>query len=147
MKYSEGRQGRAFIIRLEDGEIIHQQIEELAQKEDITSGFLIALGGADQGSRLVVGPRDGEERPVVPQEYILEDIHEVTGTGTLFPDEQGRPRLHMHLSCGRGSDSTTGCIRKGVKTWQVMELVLVEILGSGARREYDPESEFTLLEP
>ncbi len=147
MKYSKGSQGRVFVIRLEDGEVIHQKIEELADRENISSGYLIALGGAGTGSKLVVGPRDGEERPVVPQEALLEGVHEVSGTGTLFPDEEGRPRLHMHLSCGRGEESTTGCIRRGVKTWQVMEVILVEVLGTSARREYDPESEFTLLEP
>ena len=31
MKYSEAKPGRIFIIRLEDGEIIHEEIEKLFQ--------------------------------------------------------------------------------------------------------------------
>ena len=32
MKYSEAKQGRTFIIRLEDGDILHEKIEEFARE-------------------------------------------------------------------------------------------------------------------
>jgi len=33
MKYSEAKLGRVFVLRLEDGEIIHQIVEKFAQKK------------------------------------------------------------------------------------------------------------------
>ena len=57
MKYSEAKQGRVFILRLEDGDIVHEEIEKFASDHSICAAGLIILGGADQGSQLVVGPK------------------------------------------------------------------------------------------
>lgn len=147
MKYSQAGRGRTFIIRLEDGEILHEQVEELARRESVKAAVLVAVGGADDGSRLVVGPREGRERPVQPVEESLHGVHELAGAGTVFPDEEGRPVLHMHVACGRKSSTVTGCVRAGVKTWKVMEVVLIELTGCGAARAFDPATGFKLLEP
>jgi predicted DNA-binding protein with PD1-like motif len=77
----------------------------------------------------------------------LRGVHEVVGTGTLFPNAQGQPILHVHLACGRGDRTVTGCIRTGVKTWHVLEVVLVELAGCTARRLPDAATGFDLLEP
>lgn len=147
MKYSEAKQGRIFIIRLEDGEIIHEVVEQFAAEHAIRAAYLIVLGGADKGSTLVVGPEDCDARPVPPLTHILDDVHEIAGTGTLFPDRNGNPMLHLHIACGRGDHAVTGCARTGVKIWQVCEVILVELLDTSARRELDPETGFELLEP
>ena len=60
MRYSLAQQGRIFVIRLEDGDIVHEEIEKLARKESIKSAALIVLGGASENSTLVVGPEQGE---------------------------------------------------------------------------------------
>ena len=78
---------------------------------------------------------------------MLDNVHEVVGTGTLFPDANGTPILHVHLACGRGEQTITGCIRTGVKTWHVLEVVLVELTGCTARRLPDPVTGFELLVP
>lgn len=147
MKYSEAKQGRIFIIRLEDGEILHEAIEAFAEAEHIRAATLIVLGGADSGSRLVVGPRDGRARPVVPMVQELADVHEIVGTGTLFPDEEGKPILHLHVAGGREESTITGCVRTGVKTWQVIEAILFELLDTSAWRKLEPDLGFKLLDP
>lgn len=147
MKYSEARQGRIFVIRLEDGDILHQEIEKLAKEEQIKSAFLTVVGGADQGSRLVVGPEDGRASCLKIMEEVLDGVHEVTGSGTLFPDETGTPILHMHLAGGREDHTITGCVRHGVKVWHVLEVILVELLGSTAVRIPDAKTGFKLLTP
>ncbi len=147
MKYSEARQGRTFIIRLEDGEVIHQEIENFAKNHSINSAYLQILGGVDSDSKLVVGPENGRAKKIIPMEYTIDNVHEVTGTGTLFPDENGEPTLHMHIACGRNGETITGCIRNGVKTWHILEVVIVELLGSTARRIYDETTGFKLLQP
>ena len=147
MKFSEAKQGRVFVIRLEDGEILHEEIEKFAAEHSIKAAGLIALGGANQGSNLVVGPREADQRPVDPMGCVLPDVREAAGVGTLFPDEDGNPLLHMHMACGRNQDTVTGCVRSGVKVWQIMEIVLFELVGTDAGRVFDAELGFKLLEP
>ena len=35
MKYSQAKQGRVFVIRLEDGDVIHEEIEKFAREKGI----------------------------------------------------------------------------------------------------------------
>jgi predicted DNA-binding protein with PD1-like motif len=147
MRYSQAKQGRTFIIRLEDGEVIHDRIEQFTREHAVQAGALIIVGGADEGSKLVVGPDHGRKDPVVPMEHVLQGVHEIAGTGTLFPDEAGNSVLHMHIACGRKTSTVTGCIRKGVKVWHVMEIILFELVDTSARRVTDSETGFSLLHP
>lgn len=147
MRYSQAKQGRIFIIRLEDGDVVHEVLEKFAREHSVKAAVLIIIGGADKGSKLVVGPQEGRSTPVVPMELVLENIHEVAGTGTIFPDEAGDPVLHMHMACGRESATVTGCVRRGVKVWYVMEVVLIELVDTGAVRVLDNETGFKLLRP
>ena len=148
MKFSQARTGRVFVIRLEDGDILHEAIEAFARENGIRTATVIAVGGVDKGSRLVVGPEgDGRIPPVIPMELVLTDVREVTGTGTLFPDESGTLILHMHLACGRNGHTITGCVRHGVRVWHVLEVILTELTDSSAIRALDPVTGFKLLQP
>ncbi len=139
--------GRIFIIRLEDGDIIHEELEKLAVKENIRAAADIILGGDDKKSTLITGPEKGRAQPIVPMEHILENVHEAVGTGTIFPGEDGTPLLHMHLSCGRQTSVVTGCVRKGVKVWHIMEAILFELTGTSGKRVFDSQTGFNLLQP
>jgi len=147
MKVSQAKPGRIFVIRLEDGDIVHEAIESLAREQAIGAAALVILGGADGGSRLVVGPEEGRATPVVPMGFMLDHAHEVAGVGTLFPDDEGNPVLHMHMACGRNGETVTGCVRTGVKVWQVMEAVLFELVDSTGVRRPDASTGFKLLQP
>jgi predicted DNA-binding protein with PD1-like motif len=147
MKYSEAKQGRIFVIRLEDGDIIHETIEQFAQEHSISCAYLTALGGIDRDSKLVCGPEDGRSETILPNLINIRNVHEVSGTGTIFPDEKGKPSLHMHLACGRYETTKTGCVRPGVKTWHILEVILVELVNCSAKRLPDKAIGFNLLEP
>ena len=147
MRYSQAKQGRTFIIRLEDGDIVHEEIEKFAREKSIKAAALIILGGADKGSKLIIGPEHGRREPIIPMEHILDNVHEIAGTGTIFPDEKGKPVLHMHMACGRKTSSVTGCVRKGVKVWHVMEVILFELVDTTAVRAFEPTTGFELLKP
>ncbi len=147
MKYSQAKQGRIFVIRLEDGDIIHEEIEKFAREKSIKAGSLIILGGADEGSKLVVGPEHGRKEPIVPMEYILDNVNEIAGTGTIFLNEKGKPILHMHIACGRQTSTITGCVRRGVKAWHILEVILFELIDTTAVRVLDPVTGFELLRP
>lgn len=145
MQYSEAKLGRTFILRLEDGEIVHEAMEQFARDHSIRAAAVIILGGADDGSKLVVGPELDRIFPIRPMELVLKGVHEAAGVGTLYPDESGNPILHMHLACGREGSSRTGCVRRGVKTWQILEGVLFELTGTNCFRKYDESIGFRLL--
>ena len=147
MKYAEARQGRVFILRLEDGDVLHEVVERFAKSKKIRAAALLAVGGADKGSRLVVGPRRGRAAKIVAMETVLDEVHEVAGVGTLFPDEQGQPLLHMHMAAGRRRKTVTGCVRVGVKTWHILEVILFELMRTRAVRKLDSKLGFKLLQP
>ena len=147
MKYSQAKQGRVFIIRLEHGDVVHETIEKFAAEHKICAAALVAVGGADTGSQLIVGPEKGDALPPNPMATMLDEVHEIAGTGTLFPDQEGNPVLHMHMACGRNESTMTGCVRKGVKTWHIIEVILFELTETAATRQLDPDLDFKLLQP
>ena len=147
MKFSEAKTGRVFVIRLEDGDILHEEIERFAAEKNIRAAILTAVGGVDAGSRLIVGPQEGRSEKIVPMEHVLDDVYEATGSGTIFPDEEENPTLHMHLACGRGDQTITGCVRRGVKVWHILEVVMTELTETSATRSYDSIVGFKLLNP
>lgn len=146
MKATSASTGRVFVLRLEDGDVLHHAIEAFAAREGVTAGVCWFVGGADDGSRLVVGPEDGRAAAIRPMSLTLGGAHEALAVGTLFPDADGRPVLHMHGAFGRGVEVRAGCVREGVRTWLIGEAVLLELLDCPAARVRDPQSGFTLLQ-
>jgi len=144
MKWAEGRVGRVFVLKLEDGDVIPDSIEGFAREHNVKEAFCIALGGIGRG-RIVAGPVDGRAAPVTPLIEVVENVHEAAAAGTLFPSEEGTPRLHMHGILGRGQTSRAGCFRTGVEVWKTFEVVLVEISGTGMKRKLDERSGFEVL--
>lgn len=146
MQYTEGLLGRVFVLRLEHGDKMPQTLERFAQERGVVAGLVVMVGGAEDGSRLVVGPEDGAVVPPLPVVMTLGGVHEVLGVGILMPGEDGHPELHMHAACGRGHATVTGCIRVGMVTWQVLEVVLIEMTGLEAVRRRDETTGFSLLQ-
>jgi predicted DNA-binding protein with PD1-like motif len=144
MKSSEGKIGRIFILRLDDGDKVPNCIEAFAAEKKIRVAGVTLIGGIGEG-QIVVGPRDSEAMPPEPMLLTLEGAHEVIGLGLIAPDKNGLPGLHMHASLGRSGQAKTGCLRPGVKTWTVGEVVIYEVLGADAARLLDGKTGFELL--
>lgn len=145
MKASEGQFGRVFVIRLEDGDAIPDCIESFAEEKKISVGQVIMVGGIGSG-QVVVGPRRSDEMPPEPMLLPLDGAHEVVGVGLIAPDKTGKPALHIHAALGRAGKTTTGCLRPGVSTWLVGEVIICEILGTDAVRITDEKANFDLLQ-
>jgi predicted DNA-binding protein with PD1-like motif len=146
MKACEGQVGRVFVMRLEDGDVIPECIERFAKDNGVSVGQVILVGGIGDG-KVVVGPQSSDEMPPQPMLLPIDGAHEVLAAGVLAPDENGKPILHIHGALGRSGQTMTGCLRPGVTTWLIVEVILYEILGVKATRVRDKESNFTLLEP
>jgi predicted DNA-binding protein with PD1-like motif len=135
MQAAEGKMGRVFVIRLEDGDLLPASIEKFAEKKKIKNGFVLLVGGIGSG-QVVVGPRVSDRMPPDAMLLPIDVAHEVVGVGVLAPGKNGK----------RSGKTTTGCIRPGVKTWLVAEAIVYEITGIDAKRVLDKKSGFALLQ-
>ena len=145
MKSSEGRLGRVFVIRFEDGDILPECIERFAEEQGVTTGHVILIGGIGSG-KVVVGPENSEDRPPQPMVLPVSGVSEVAGVGVLAPGEDGKPALHIHAALGRAGQTLTGCLRQGVTTWVLAEAILYEITGAQVKRVMNEDVGFNLLE-
>ena len=86
MKVSEGRIGRVFVIRLEDGDVVPECIERFAQEKEITVGQIVLVGGI--GGVPEGGGGGVEDDSDVVWAFLVQDLvekgHEpVDGAGVL----------------------------------------------------------------
>jgi predicted DNA-binding protein with PD1-like motif len=146
MHFTEAKLGRIFILRLHDGDRLPDVLETFAAEHKVSTALCFFLGGAKEESRVVVGPKDGNVLPPEPMVTLLNGVHEACGVGTIAADEEGKPRLHMHASFGRKTNTVTGCVRMGVDVWQIGEIVILELAGASARRAKNKETGFEFLE-
>jgi uncharacterized protein len=142
MQYSEGKIGRVFSIRMDDGEDLVEGIQRFVQEKGVESGIALFIGALKDG-RAVTGP---EEAVIPPKPHFegYESAWEVFGMATIYQSEEG-PKLHIHASMGRGREALTGCIRNRGQIYLVIEAVLLEISGLDAKREFDEKMELFLL--
>jgi predicted DNA-binding protein with PD1-like motif len=142
MEYTQGRVGRVFVARLEDGESIYDVVEEIARKEGIEAASVLAIGGIRSG-KVVTGPQHPTGK-VVPHYEEFDDARELVGVGTVFLHE-GKPSVHFHAGIGRRDSALVGCPRAGMSVYLVLEVVITELAEVSAERAYDPESGLNLL--
>ena len=121
-------------------------LESFAFEKNLSMALCFFLGGAKENSRVVVGPKGSHTVPPEPMVTLLKGVHEACGVGTIFANEEGKPKLHMHTSFGRRKSTVTGCVRMGVEVWRIGEVVLLELVGMKARRVKDKETGFEFLE-
>ncbi len=146
MRFTEAKLGRVFVLKLHDGDRLPDVLESFAAEKNISTALCFFLGGAKENSRVVVGPKEGNAVPPEPMVTLLEGVHEACGVGTIFADETGKPKLHMHTSFGRNENTVTGCVRMGVDIWQIGEVVMLELTCEKACRAKNNETGFEFLE-
>ena len=134
------------MLRLHDSDRLPDVLESFAMEKNISSALCFFVGGAKDKSRVVVGPEDGEIHPPKPMISFLAGVHEMCGLGTIFLNEEGKPKLHMHAAFGRQNKTTTGCVRLGVDVWQIGEVVIIELIGTTTKRAKDLQTGFEFLE-
>lgn len=81
MKHVEGNMGRVFVIRLEDGDVLPDCLEQFAADHGIMVGHVVLVGGIGSGE-VVVGPRNSAATPPDPMTVPLDGAHEVAGVGS-----------------------------------------------------------------
>lgn len=142
MQYRQGTLGRIIVAKVEHGDDLLEELNNLLQTENIQSAVMFMIG-ALQKTSLVVGP----ESCTVPPQPVwksLDDGREILGMGSVFSDG-GQPVIHLHASLGRGDEPLTGCIRKEARVYLVVEVVIFEIMNSDAVRTIDDITGLNLL--
>lgn len=142
MQYQQGSIGRVIVAKIEHGDDLLLELNKLLRVEHITSGLMFIIGALQSGA-MVVGP----ETDSVPPEPVWKEFQEgreVLGMATVFSAD-GEPVIHLHAALGRGEDTWTGCVRKDTQVYLVVEVVLLELLGSGAIRTLDALTGLSLL--
>jgi hypothetical protein len=142
MRYTEGKLGRVFVARLEEGESIYAAVESIATKEKIACASVMAIGGMESG-KVVTGP-ENKRGKIVPHFEEFDEKREIVGVGTLFP-QNGKPSLHFHAGMGRRDKAIVGCLRAAMSVFLILEVVIIELLGIDASREPDPDLGVSLL--
>lgn len=142
MQYSEGSLGRVFVLRMDHGEDLIESLQKFLKEKKIESCTALFLGALRDG-RAVTGPK----LPVVPPTpnfEAYESAWEVIGMATIYPSIDG-PKLHIHCAMGRGRQSLLGCIRDKALVYLIVEVVLFEICGLAAERDWDENMQLYLL--
>jgi uncharacterized protein len=141
MQYSEGNLGRAFVLRMDDGEDLIESLKKFVKAKGVESCMALFIGALKEG-RAVTGPQQ-PTIPPVPHWEEYQDGWEVFGMATIYPSAEG-PRLHIHASMGKGREALLGCVRDSARVYLVVEVVLLEFSGLNIRREWDEKTELYL---
>ena len=142
MEYAVGQTGRIIAARLFEGEDLYESIHKIAQAENIKSAAVLITGGFRKAD-VIVGPK--QEKPkIVGNKKEFAGPGEVLGVGTIYCDDEG-PKLHIHTAIGKKDETIVGCPRGQVKTFLILEVTIIEILGLNAGRKLDENSGLNLL--
>jgi predicted DNA-binding protein with PD1-like motif len=142
MEYSVGSVGRVVVVRLSEGDELYECVEGVAAKEKIASAAVFVTGGFREAD-VVVGPK--EEKPKIIGDFRkFIGPGEVLGVGTIYSDGED-PKMHIHAAMGKGDKAMVGCPRGGAKIFLVLEVTIIEIVGTTARRELDESCGIKLL--
>jgi predicted DNA-binding protein with PD1-like motif len=142
VQYSEGRLGRVFVLKMDDGEDLIESLQKFAREKQIESCMALFIGALREG-RAVTGP----EQPVIPPVPHFVNFDggwETFGMATVYPSPDGL-KLHIHSALGRGEQALTGCIRERASVYLTVEMVIFEFSDLKAARTWDKKTELFLL--
>ncbi len=143
MEYDEGKIGRIFLLRFDDGEDFVDLIHSFVKEKEIRTGHIHILG-AFLASEIVTGPR----KPVLPPEPTwtsFSEAWEVLGFGTVLW-ENDQPKIHLHVALGKGEKTLLGCVRKRTEVFLTVEAVITEITDIKARKKFNEKLGLSLLD-
>ncbi len=143
MDYRSGKMGRVLVIRFDDGDDFLQELINVVKKESIQAGWFTMIGGLRQ-AEVVTGPQE-PTMPPIPVWATVDGAREVVGIGSVFWDDAGEPKIHLHTALGHHGQTMTACVRKGTKTYLILEVYLTEIIDLQATRPWFPAGQFNQL--
>ncbi|MDP2929602.1 MAG: DUF296 domain-containing protein [Candidatus Omnitrophota bacterium] len=142
MRYTQGRIGRIFILKFDDGDIMLEKLGAFAKKEKLKAAVMVFIGALKKGD-LVTGPRK-PVIPPVPNTVNFKDAWESLGIATIFTNAKGA-QIHIHSAMGKSLKTLTGCVRGKSEVFLVIEAVVFELKDVKATKEIDVRTGLNLL--
>ncbi|MDD5439989.1 MAG: DUF296 domain-containing protein [Candidatus Omnitrophica bacterium] len=142
MRYTEGKVGRIFVLKFEDGDVVIDTVRAFAKKEKLKAALMVFIGALKKGD-LVTGPKK-PVIPPVPNKLTFKNAWESLGIATIFTGTKG-PQIHIHSAMGQAVRTLTGCVRGRSEVFLVLEAVVFELKGVKAAKEIDVKTGLNLL--
>ena len=137
MQATEGKIGRIFILRLEDGDTIPDCIENFALNNDIRNGYVNFTAGFKSGSI--------QTHPDQP-EAAIQEPHAGAAQGLISRNTEDRPVLQIHSICSRDDHTISGYLHTGADINITGEVIIYEILDAACSRVTDEATGLQLLQ-
>ncbi len=133
MIFQQLKEGRSFILRFEHEEDLLEGLKIFVEENKLQGAVFWILGALGKG-KIVGGPRHNTAPPE-PIFVSFEDTREIIGWGNICRLTNKSPKIHLHLSAGRGENTYTGCLRSDGKVFLTCEVYLREILNFPLRKK------------
>ena len=130
--------GDTYLVRLDRGEEILEQVETLARKEHIALATVQALGAVD---RFTVGVYDTEKQAYQANEFA--GAFEIVSLVGTIDQKDGQFYAHLHMSAGDSQGRVFGGHLSEARISATCEMVVRELPGR-LDREKDPETGLNL---
>ncbi len=131
--------GDAYLVRIDKGEEIIEQILLFAEKERITLASVSALGATDD---FTVGVFDLDEKKYYPHTY--KGNHEIVSLVGTLTTKGGKPYQHLHLSAGNAEGNVVGGHLTKAVVSATCEMV-VRLLPGSVDREFNEDLGINLI--
>ncbi len=139
MKYHKDK--TQYIVRLDKGELLIEQLNRLIKKEQIASAWVNGLGGAAWAE---LGFYDLEKQKYHWKRF--DELMEITSLqGNIAVDEAGQTAIHLHGSFARSDMSGVGGHVKDLAVGGTCELRISMVSAALVRRK-DAEVGLNLLD-
>lgn len=132
--------GNHWIIRLEIGEDIVEQLQLFCEKENILLGTIQGIGAIDNVTIGLFDPQKGEY-----YSKTLEGDYEVTSLLGNVSSNDGKPYLHMHITFGDHNYNIHGGHLNRAIVSATCE-IFIETISGNVERFKDPTLGLNLLD-
>lgn len=120
-------------VRLDKGEEICEQLLAVAQKEQIVGASVSGIGAV---SDFVVGLFDPEKKQFGENHFT--GYYEVTALGGNLSIKDGKPYLHLHMSCADAQGRVVGG-HLAKATISLTGEIFIQVQNGGIGRRFDAE--------
>lgn len=130
---------RLYAVVLESGEEVVASLTRFAETEQLDASQITAIGAFDHA---VLGFFDFSKRDY--RKNVVDEQLELLSLIGDFALEDGKPKMHAHVTVGRSDGSTRGGHLLEARVHPTLEAMITESPGH-LHRVYDPETGLALI--
>ena len=124
--------GDRYVLRIDRGEEVLEQVEKLCRMEGITAGYAVGLGASDQ---VTLGLFNTTEK--VYHKTTLAGPMEITSLVGNISTMNGKPYLHFHINVCNEQMQVRGGHLNACRISATCEITITKIEGTVERRFSD----------